>query len=194
MLSGYLISLFFRRQTSLALAPSPSWVKKSFSNLRFYLEISASRPCHASLRARRVGEVTFEVARLGESLSRRHKDTEKSSCSERRRPRRHQQISAMTVRQDRSTQCGKIRCQFLRLPDSIASLPIRIPAWISRSLGSLRWGCSMQGGDFRGHLRNQFLTSTSAWENLFLRPATRSGKSASDIWTYCHKSIYPEVQ
>jgi hypothetical protein len=52
----------------------------------------------------------------------------------------------------------------------------------------------MQGGDFRGHLRNQFLTSTSAWENLFLRPATRSGKSASDIWTYCHKSIYPEAQ
>ena len=128
------------------------------------------------------------------SLSRRRQDTEKSSCSERRRPRRHQQISAMTVRQDRSTQCGKIRCQFLRLPDSIASLPIRIPAWISRSLGSLRWGCSMQGGDFRGHLRNQFLTSTSAWENLFLRPATRSGKSASDIWTYCHKSIYPEAQ
>ena len=50
------------------------------------------------------------------------------------------------------------------------------------------------GGDFRGHLRNQFLTSTSAWANLFLRPATRSGKSASDIWTYCHKSIYPEAQ
>ena len=50
------------------------------------------------------------------------------------------------------------------------------------------------GGIFRGHLRNQFLTSTSAWANLFLRPATRSGKSASDIWTYCHKSIYPEAQ
>ena len=31
-------------------------------------------------------------------------------------------------------------------PDSIASLPIRIPARISRGLGSLRWGCSMQGG------------------------------------------------
>ena len=67
-------------------------MKKSLSNLRFYLEISASRPCHASLRARRVGEVTFEVAHLGESLSRRHKDTEKSSCSERRRPRRHHRL------------------------------------------------------------------------------------------------------
>ncbi len=27
-----------------------------------------------------------------------------------------------------------------------------------------------------------------------MRPATRSGKSASDIWTYCHKSIFPEAQ
>ncbi len=46
-----------------------------------------------NLEARRVGEITFEVARLGESLSRRHGDTEKSSRSERRRPRRHQQLS-----------------------------------------------------------------------------------------------------
>ena len=42
-----------------------------------------------SLDPRRVGEITFEVARLGESLSRRHKDTEKSSCLPRcRRPLR----------------------------------------------------------------------------------------------------------
>ena len=34
--------------------------------------------------------------------------------------------------------------------DSSVSHPIRIPAWISTSLGSLRWGCSMQGGDLRG--------------------------------------------
>ena len=34
-------------------------------------------------------EITFEVARLGENLSRRHKDTEKSSCPPRcRRPLR----------------------------------------------------------------------------------------------------------
>ncbi len=32
-----------------------------------------------SLDPRSVGEITFEVARLGENLSRRHKDTEKSS-------------------------------------------------------------------------------------------------------------------
>ncbi len=128
------------------------------------------------------------------NLSRRHKDTEKSSCSERRRPRRHHQLSAMTIQKLRETQFLKLRFHFLRLPDSSVSLPIKIPVWISTSLGSLRWGCSMQGGDFRGHLRNQFLTSTTAWDNLFLRPSTRSGKSASDIWTYCHKSIYPEAQ
>ena len=52
------------------------------------------------------------------------------------------------------------------MPDSIASLPIRIPARISRSLGSLRWGCSMQGSDLRGHLKNQFLTSNTAAENM----------------------------
>ena len=32
------------------------------------------------------------------SLSRRHKDAEKTSRPERRRPRRHQQVSAMTLR------------------------------------------------------------------------------------------------
>jgi len=35
------------------------------------------------------------------------------------------------------------------MPDSNASLPFMIPAWISRSLGSLRWGFSMQGSDLR---------------------------------------------
>ncbi len=129
-----------------------------------------------SLDPRRVGEITFEVARLGESLSRRHKDTEKSSCSERRRPRRHQQLSAMTLRKLRETQFLKMQGHFLRLPDSNASLPIRLPAWISTSLGSLRWSCSMKGSDLRGHLRNQFLTSTTASANLFLRSATRSAK------------------
>ena len=32
-------------------------------------------------------------------------------------------------------------------PDSIASLPIRIPAWICMTLGLQRWVCSMQGGN-----------------------------------------------
>ena len=45
----------------------------------------------------------------GASLSRRHQDTEKSSQPERRRPRRHQQLSAMTLRQLRETQCVKMR-------------------------------------------------------------------------------------
>ena len=63
-----------------------------------------------------------------------------------------------------------------------------------RALGYSAGVVLCRGGDFRGHLRNQFLTSTSAWANLFLRPSTRSGKSASDIWTYCHKSIYTEAQ
>ncbi|PAZ00427.1 MAG: hypothetical protein CAK90_05970, partial [Spartobacteria bacterium AMD-G4] len=42
-----------------------------------------------SLDPRRVMEITFEVARVGKSLSRRHKETEKSSCPPRcRRPLR----------------------------------------------------------------------------------------------------------
>ena len=36
-----------------------------------------------SLDPRRIMEITFEVARLGESLSRSHQDTEKSSRPER---------------------------------------------------------------------------------------------------------------
>ena len=71
----------------------------------------------------------------GASLSRRHKDTEKSSCSERRRPRRHHRLFAMTLRKLRETQCVKMRGHFLRLPDSSASLPIKIPAWSSMILG-----------------------------------------------------------
>ena len=65
-------------------------------------------------------EITFEVARLGESLSRRRQDAEKSSRSERRRPRWHQQLFAMTLRQLRETQCVKTRGQFVLLPDSNA--------------------------------------------------------------------------
>jgi hypothetical protein len=65
-------------------------------------------------------EITIKVARLGASLSRRHQDTEKSSRSERRRPRRHQQLFAMTLRQLRQTQCVKTRGQFVLLPDSNA--------------------------------------------------------------------------
>ena len=42
-------------------------------------------------------EINFEVARLGESLSRRHKDTEKTSRPERRRPRRHQHLTPLTA-------------------------------------------------------------------------------------------------
>ena len=128
-------------------------------------------------------------ASLGASLSRRHQDTKKSPCSERRRPRRHHRfapVSAlppslplMSLRAACGRQCWFAffpECLTLRaaimqptaqkpkllgsqpapagmcscMPDSIASLPIRIPAWIATSLGSLRWGCSMQGGDLRG--------------------------------------------
>jgi hypothetical protein len=42
---------------------------------------------------------TFEVARFGESLSRRHNDAEKISRPERRRPRRHQHFIAMRLQQ-----------------------------------------------------------------------------------------------
>ena len=48
-------------------------------------------PHHSdSLDPQRVMEITFEVARLGESLSRNHQETEKNSRPDRRRPRRHQ--------------------------------------------------------------------------------------------------------
>ena len=75
-----------------------------------------------SLDPRRVMEITFEVARLGESLSRSHKDAEKSSRPERRRPRRHQHLIAMRLQRPRETQCVKMRGQFVRLLDSNACL------------------------------------------------------------------------
>ena len=67
----------------------------------------------------------------------------------------------MTLRQVLETQCVKMQGHFLRLPDSIASLPIRIPAWICMSLGSLRWGCSMQGSDFRGGASQESITDVN---------------------------------
>ena len=51
-----------------------------------------------------------------------HEDTEKSSRSERQHPRRHQQLSAMTLQQLRETKCVKMRGKFLRLLDSDVSL------------------------------------------------------------------------
>jgi hypothetical protein len=66
----------------------------------------------------------------GAILSRRHGDTEKSSRSERRRPRRHQLLSARALRKLRKTQCVKMRGQFLRFRDSKASLLSKTPAWI----------------------------------------------------------------
>jgi hypothetical protein len=56
----------------------------------------------------------------GASLSRRHQDTEKSSRPERRRPRRHQRLIAITLRQLRQTQCVKMGWHFLHLLDSKA--------------------------------------------------------------------------
>jgi hypothetical protein len=80
-------------------------------------------PHHSdSIDPRRALEITIEVARLGESLSLSHQDTEISSRPERRRPRRHQQLSAMTLRQLRETQCVKTRGQFVLLPNSKAYL------------------------------------------------------------------------
>ena len=55
-------------------------------------------------------------------LARRHKDAEKTSRPERRRPRRHQHFIAMTPRQVHPTQRVKIRGEFLLLRDSSACL------------------------------------------------------------------------
>ena len=74
----------------------------------------------------RVMEINFELARLGESLSRRHKDTEKSSCPP--RCRRHSccvfsfQVSAF--------QHFSIFLRASSMPDSNASLPSMTLAWI----------------------------------------------------------------
>jgi hypothetical protein len=51
-----------------------------------------------------------------------HEDTEKNSLPERRRPRRHQHLIAMTLRQLCQTQCIKMWGQFLRFMDSNACL------------------------------------------------------------------------
>ena len=67
-------------------------------------------------------EITIEVARLGESLSRSHQESEKSFRPERRRPRRHQHLIARKLQQPRQTQCVKMRGQFVLLPDSKAYL------------------------------------------------------------------------
>jgi len=100
-----------------------------------------------SLDPRRVMEITFEVARLGESLSRRHKETEKSSCPPRcRRPLRrvfsfasfapaHVALRAAFSRlpSQRPLACVQHFSIFLRascMPDSNASLPSKTPAWI----------------------------------------------------------------
>ena len=58
----------------------------------------------------------------GISLSRRHKDAQKTSRLERQRPRWHQQFSAMTLPQLREAQCFKMRGQFVLSPDSKVSL------------------------------------------------------------------------
>jgi hypothetical protein len=73
-----------------------------------------------NLDARRVAAITFEVARLGESLSR---STEISSCP----PRYHRPLRLVF-----SFQLSSFSI-FLRascMPDSNASLPIRMQAWI----------------------------------------------------------------
>ena len=57
----------------------------------------------------------FHHIACGASLSRRHQDTEKSSRPERRRPRRHQHLIAMTLRQLRQTQCVKMGGAFFAL-------------------------------------------------------------------------------
>ena len=69
-----------------------------------------------------LGAVWSKVARLRGKPLTETQDTEKSSQPERRRPRRHQQLTAMTLRQLHQTQCVKMRGQFVLSPDSKACL------------------------------------------------------------------------
>ena len=62
-----------------------------------------STPCHGDYLR---GSPSWQ------NLSQSHQDAEKSSRPERRRPRRHQQLSAMTLRQLRQTQCVRMRSPF----------------------------------------------------------------------------------
>jgi hypothetical protein len=57
---------------------------------------------------------------LGKTSHGANQDTEKSSQPEHRCPRRHQQLSAMTLRQLHEIMCVKMPVHFLRLPDSKA--------------------------------------------------------------------------
>gem|GEM_PF-5049046 len=61
----------------------------------------------------------FQTQLQGE-LTTQHQDTEKSSRPERRRPRWHQHLTAMTLRQLRQTKRIKILCQFLCFMNSNA--------------------------------------------------------------------------
>jgi hypothetical protein len=83
-----------------------------------------SRHHHALERALRSAPDLDHIVDSDEmiGLSRRHKDTKKSSRPERRRPRRHQDLIAMTLRQLRQTQCIKIQGQFVLTPNSKACL------------------------------------------------------------------------
>jgi tetratricopeptide (TPR) repeat protein len=84
-----------------------------------------------NLDARRVADITFEVARLrGNPLTEARGHGEKFSLGTPTSSSASATLSARTLRKLRKTQYLKIRSQFLRLPDSNASLPIKIPAWI----------------------------------------------------------------
>jgi hypothetical protein len=84
-----------------------------------------------SLDPRCVMEITLEVARLrGNPLTEAREDGEKFSLGTPTSSSASATLSARTLRKLRKTQYLKIGSQFLRLPDSNASLPIRIQAWI----------------------------------------------------------------
>lgn len=82
-----------------------------------------------SLDPRRVGEITFEVAHLGEN------------GLDYANPEKKYTLSAYPSESFLGLQ---LMC-LMYMPDSNASFPIRIPAWISTTRGSLRWGYSMFG-------------------------------------------------
>jgi hypothetical protein len=111
----------------------PNWTRYQLPATS--LRLPRSTACHGDhLRGR---------SSWGKTLTEPHKNTERSSRPERRRPRRHQQLSTMTLRKLRET---REKIHPLRLPRGILQQP---PAHVPH-------GCRIQTHRSRSRYRHGF--------------------------------------